>query len=186
MKTQEQRLEAIIASSPVLHGLFRRWALIDLWLSGSALPQVAWNATFDLPHHHGLADLDLVYFDPDDLSKETEDERNSRLRSVLNDIPLRIDAKNQARVHLWYGRRFGYEIAPYQSSEQAISTFPTTSSAIGIRRVGESLAVYAPFGLKDLLTPVVRPNKAQITQAIYDSKIARWRTLWPGLTIAPW
>ena len=68
----------------------------------------------------------------------------------------------------------------------AIATFPTTATAVGIRPHGSRLEIYAPFGLDDLLGLVVRPNKAQITQAIYESKIARWRSCWFDLKIFGW
>ena len=50
----------------------------------------------------------------------------------------------------------------------------------------EAQELPAPFGLDDLFGLVVRPNKRQITRAIYESKIDRWRSIWPGLTILPW
>jgi len=36
------------------------------------------------------------------------------------------------------------------------------------------------------LSCTVRPNKAQITQEIYEAKVARWRSCWPALTITDW
>jgi hypothetical protein len=44
----------------------------------------------------------------------------------------------------------------------------------------------APFGLDDLFGLVVRPNKRQITRAIYKAKVDRWRSIWPWLTFLPW
>lgn len=44
------------------------------------------------------------------------------------------DVKNQARVHTWYGGRFGY-ILPYASTADAISTWPTTATAARIGRM---------------------------------------------------
>ena len=75
---------------------------------------------------------------------------------------------------------------PYRSAAQAIATFPTTSAAIGVRPSASGIEMIAPFGLADLLAPVVRPNRAQITQAIYETKLARWKSLWPDLQAAQW
>ena len=46
--------------------------------------------------------------------------------------------------------------------------------------------VFAPFGLADLFALVVRANRVQITPAIYQGKVARWRRCWPDLTVLPW
>ena len=89
-------------------------------------------------------------------------------------------------MHLWYADKFGKALAPYGSTEHAISTFPTTATCVGVRPDGDGLAVVAPFGLSDLLGLIVRPNKTQISQAVYDAKVARWRPLWPGLTFLAW
>lgn len=48
------------------------------------------------------------------------------------------------------------------------------------------LVYYAPFGLNDLFGMMVRANKVQITEEIYNKKVERWKVLWPGLTIIPW
>jgi uncharacterized protein len=183
------RLETIVRSSPILSIVLERWSSIslpDCWLCGGVIAQTAWNYALNLPCHHGLADIDLVYFDADDLSAEAETRQAARVRDLLSDVPIWIDVKNEARVHLWYESKFCYPIAPYTSAAHAIATFPTTAGAIGIRPDASGLSILAPFGLSDLLGLIVRPNKSQIGQAIYEQKTARWRTLWPQLSIAEW
>jgi hypothetical protein len=186
---ESSRLENIVRSSAILSPVLERWSTIslpDCWLSGTVIAQTVWNETLGLPCHHGLADIDLVYFDTGDLSAEAEMRQAARVRNLLADLRIWIDAKNQARVHLWYESKFGYPIAPYASTAHAIATFPTTVGAVGIRPTPSGLSIFAPFGLSDLLGLVVRPNKTQITRAIYETKTARWRTLWPQLRIADW
>jgi uncharacterized protein len=85
-----------------------------------------------------------------------------------------------------YEQRFGYAIEPYLSSADAIATFPTTATAVGVRRIRGKLECCAPFGLDDLFGLIVRPNKGQITRAIYEAKVDRWRSIWPRLTFVPW
>lgn len=72
------------------------------------------------------------------------------------------------------------------SEEAAINTWPTTATAIGVRKTGEEWNIYAPFGLNDLFGMVVRANKTQITKEIYEKKVNRWTQRWPGLTVIPW
>lgn len=189
MTEDEDRVRAIVLDSPVLRPLLSRWAEIDLpdgWLSGSVIAQTAWNAIYALPADHGLADIDLVYFDDADLSEASEKTHADRVRALFPKTALRIDVKNEARVHLWYQAKFGYPIEPYRSVRHAISTFPTTAGAVAIRPGPVGLDIFAPFGLTDLLGCAVRANKRQITREIYEAKVGRWRACWPALTILPW
>jgi len=99
---------------------------------------------------------------------------------------LKFDVKNQARVHLWYASKFGYETPPYPSIEAAISTWPTTATTVAVSKVNGKTHLIAPFGIEDLMSHTVRPNKAQITEEIYLSKVVRWKKHWPFLKILPW
>ena len=160
--------------------------LKNYYIGAGCIAQTVWNHLSDFPLSHGINDIDIVYFD-EDLSYERENELINKSKELFKDIPLKIDMKNQARVHLWYKAHFGYDIDPYSSVEEAINTWPTTSTAIGVRlNKDNSWIVYAPFGLNDVLGKVVRANKAQITKEIYEKKIERWITFWPDLKVIPW
>jgi hypothetical protein len=132
------------------------------------------------------ANVDLVYFDATDLSLEAEVAQEQRLRRQFKTLPVQLDVKNEARVPLWYHRNFGYSIPPCSSTKAAIDTFPTTATSIGVRRRANRFECYASFGLDDLFALAVRPNKAQVTAAIYKAKLARWREQWPQLTYLDW
>jgi hypothetical protein len=155
-------------------------------LVAGAIVQTVWNDFFDYEPNYGVKDVDLVYFDGSDLTQEAEANHEARIRQLFSSKGITIDVKNEARVHLWYARKFGAEIAPYTSTWHAITTFPTTATAIGVQPAGSGLLISAPFGLADLLGAIVRPNKVQITEAIYAAKVMRWRACWPGLTIVDW
>lgn len=106
---------------------------------------------------------------------------------MFSDLDADIDLKNEARVHLWYKSRFGIGIAPYEFVEDAIHSWPTTATSLGVRRdVTGNFITYAPFGLEDLFGLVVRPNKRQITRDVYIEKVDRWIKAWPRLRIIPW
>ena len=189
MPDQEDLLRPILARSPIVTTVVDRWseiALPDCWLVAGCLAQTVWNDAFGQPAMHGISDIDLVYFDGNDLSQETEAGHATRVRALLADLGLWIDVKNEARVHLWYAEKFGNVLAPYTSTEDAITTFPTTATAIGVQPRPDGLHVFAPYGLSDLLGMIVRPNKKQITQAIYDAKVKKWQARWPGLRIVAW
>ncbi|MEZ2220365.1 nucleotidyltransferase family protein [Rhizobium sp. RCC_161_2] len=183
------RLQAIVQESPLLSPILRNWekiALPDCWLVAGAVAQTVWNHSFGLPLTHGINDVDIVYFDAGDLSEGAEAEHALRIRSSFSDLPVWIDVKNEARVHLWYEEKFKYPIAPYTSAADAITTFPTTATAVGVQPGTNGLELCAPYGISDLLKLVVRPIKKQITRDIYKNKIDRWVVSWPGLKIIGW
>jgi uncharacterized protein len=165
---------------------FEEVALPDSWLVAGCIAQTIWNLGCGRPAEFGVKDVDLIYFDEKDLSFEAEASHERRLRDIFQHLPIKLDVKNEARVHLWYEDRFGYAINPYSSCVDAIATFPTTATAVGVRQMSSKLECCAPFGLADLCSLVVRPNKRQITRAIYQAKVDRWRSLWPRLTFLPW
>ena len=81
------RLGAILDGSPLLATVLARWAdimLPDCWLVAAALAQTVWNTSFGLPPAHGIVDLDLVYFDRDDMSEEGEVAQSARTTAELN------------------------------------------------------------------------------------------------------
>lgn len=186
---QARQLTSVLIGSTLLAPVLRHWPNIGLpngWLAAGAVAQTVWNVAHGYPPEANIRDIDLIYFDADDLSAESEARNESRIRGLFADTGVAVDVKNEARVHLWYPAKFGYSIEPYGSAEEAVATFPTTSTAVGVRPHGSQLDICAPFGLDDLLGLVVRPNKVQITRAIYEAKVARWRLYWPDLKICEW
>jgi hypothetical protein len=176
---QNQWLEEIL-------GRFDEIALPDSWLVAGGIAQTIWNLGCGQPAELGLKDVDLIYFDDQDLSFDAEANHERRLRELFRRFPIKLDVKNEARVHLWYEKRFGYAIERYLSSADAIATFPTTATAVGVHRIRGEFECCAPFGLDDLFGLIVRPNKRQITRAIYEAKVDRWRSIWPRLIFLPW
>ncbi len=156
------------------------------YVAGGAIPQIAWNHAHGFDPNHGIDDFDVVYFDPVDASAEREMEWQRAIERRLPTAPVRIEVVNEARTHLWYGNPFGREMVPYSCTEAAIATFPTTASAVGVRRIRDDFDVYAPHGLGDLLGLTVRANKVLVEREVYERKCRRWRRVWPMLTIVPW
>jgi len=183
-----ERLARDLGCNELVGECLERLAVLDLpnwYLGGGCISQTVWNVAHSRPASADIDDFDIAYFDTD-ISACAESEVVACVRDLLADLPIRPDVKNQARVHLWYASRFGYEIRAYSSCEDALATWPTTAAAIGVRRVDGSLLVEAPFGTDDLLNLVVRPNRVQITPDIYAAKVERWSTVWPLLQILPW
>lgn len=160
--------------------------LPDWYLGASAVSQTVWNLRHDYPAAEGIKDYDLAYFEPSDLSEGSAERVGEEVAELMRDFGIAVDVHNEARVHLWYGRRFGRDIEQYRSTGHAISTWPTTASAVGVRRDAGGSAVFAPFGLSDLVGMVARPNKVIVSRDVYEEKVARWSAQWPLLRVIPW
>ena len=182
-------VEAVVNAHPVISKILERAGrlrLPDWYIGGGAIAQAVWNAAHEFEPTHGIRDYDLVYYDAINASEAAERNAEASARDLLSDIPAVVDVTNEARVHEWYAASFGKAIPPYRSVEHAIATWPATAASVGVRREASGrLTICAPFGLDDLVGLVVRPNKAMVSQDVYEEKVARWGGTWPHLTIHP-
>jgi len=160
-----------------------RLALPDAWLVAGCLVQSVWNGLTGRAVDHGIADYDVFYFDSD-TSWEAEDAVIRKLHARLAHLGAKIEIRNQARVHLWYPAKHGLPYPPSTRSTDGIDRFLTENTQIGIRRTGDDYDVYAPHGFDDVARLIVRPNRAlNFSVANYEAKAARWKALWPELTV---
>ena len=189
LQTQIAQLKKIVMSNKILEDILEKANIIGLknyYIGAGCVAQTIWNYQMNYELTNGISDIDFVYYDNTDLSFEAEKIITEHIKKEFTQYPIKLDIKNQARVHLWYKDHFGYDIKPYNSIENAINTWPTTATAIGIKLENEIFKVYAPFGLNDMFGMIVRANKTQITEEIYMQKVKKWKTKWPALTIIPW
>jgi hypothetical protein len=188
--TQLKELESIIMANESIKTAIDGGRLLGLenyYIGAGCITQTVWNYLSNNPLDYGIKDIDFVYFDDKNLDFESENRVISTVKELYSDLKIEVDVKNQARVHLWYKNRFGYDIDPHPSLEAAINKWPTTATAIGVRKeVDNELKVYAPFGLNDLFAKIVRANKVQITKEIYENKVSSWLNKWPNLKVIPW
>ena len=115
---------ARLRGSAVLWECLERLAdlgLPDCYLGAGSIAQTVWSNAHDKAPAADISDYDVVYFDAADLTEHSENQATATVRTLMADLPLKVDVKNQARVHLWYRQRFGYEIVPYTSVEDAIA-----------------------------------------------------------------
>ncbi len=187
---QLNRLKELIRDSSVLMSILEKaqgLQIDDYYIGAGCVAQIIWNKLSGYDDLNGIKDIDLVYFDDTDKTGELETMLEELAKASYEGINLEIDVTNEARVHTWYKEKFGYEIEPYKSLEEAICTWPTTASAIGVRLEDNGdIRVFAPFGVDDLLGMVVRANKVQITEEIYLNKVRRWIMKWPELNVVDW
>ena len=160
-----------------------RLALPDAWIVSGCLVQTVWNVLTSRPVDHGINDYDIFYFDPD-TSWQAEDAVIRDLQGRLDKAAVKIEVRNQARVHLWYPDKHGLPYPALRSSTQGIDRFPTKTTQVGIRRKPDGHDVYAPNGLDDIANMIVRPNPGpNFSAAAYEAKTARWKMRWPEITV---
>jgi hypothetical protein len=158
-------------------------ALPDAWLVSGCLVQSVWNALTGRAAGYGISDYDVFYFDPD-TTWEAEDAVIHRLDARLATLGVTIETRNQARVHLWYAEKHGLPYPPLKSSTEGIDRFLAANTMVGMRRAADGYEVYAPNGFDDIARMIVRPNPgANFSPANYAAKAARWKRLWPEITV---
>jgi len=187
--TKTEQLLQILEKNKRVQSILERASELKIpnwYLGAGGIVQTVWNIKHDFNPENGIKDYDLVYYDADNIFYEAEDKFIQRGKEIFKDIPVLVEIRNQARVHLWYEKHFGKPIDQYESVEAAISTWPTTATSIGVKKENRQFQVYAPFGLDDLLDMIVRANKTLITEKIYQDKVDRWIKIWPNLKIVPW
>jgi hypothetical protein len=181
--TPEWFLESINKNS-INAALIERLPKLGLrqcYITAGCLFQTIWNLRSDLDPHTAIKDYDIIYFDDRDLSWEAEDSVFQTAKRLSEDLPVLIEIKNQARVHLWYEARFGYTCPQLQSTRDGIDRYLISCTCIGIDvKTGE---LYAPNGLREIFEGVLRINPVNSQLKPFRKKAAEYRARWPWLTI---
>jgi uncharacterized protein len=162
-----------------------RLALPDAWVVAGCLVQTVWNVLTGRAVDYGISDYDVFYFDPD-ASWQAEDAAIRKVQDACARLRVTVETRNQARVHLWYPEKHGVPYPPLHRSTDGIDRFLTRNTQVGIRLTRDGYEVYAPHGFDDIAGMVVRPNpSANFSPANYEAKAARWKSLWPEVTVLP-
>lgn len=175
--SQIEILEQIIRSNKIIYQVIERAELLGLehyYIGAGCITQTVWNYLSGNDLLYGINDVDFVYFDAEHLEYDNENEVIVKVQDLFSDLGIEVDVKNEARVHLWYESHNGYKINPYTSLEDAINTWPTTATTVGVRLENNKFKVYAPYGLNDMFGKIVKANKVQVTKQVYENKVEKW------------
>jgi len=184
----QDEFATLALANPVNRAILER--LPDLrapqgWLVSGALFQTVWNVRSGRATSYGIKDYDIFYFDPDP-SWEAEDAVIKRADALFADLGVAIEVRNQGRVHIWYAEKFKAPYPPLTRATDGIDRFLCDCSMIGMRPDGAGFEVYAPKGFADIAAMTIRPNRMpNFHPDRYAEKAARWRELWPEITILP-
>ena len=189
----EGRFIEIVRGVPTTMRVLETVRALDLpdWMVFSgAVYQPVWNHLTGRAPDYGIKDYDVAYHDDSDTSYEAEDVVIKRVAAAF-EPPLRelVEVRNQARVHLWFNKKFGADepYPPLENSAAALKRFVATAFCVGVRlEADDRLSVWAPFGLEDLFALRLRPNPLRIKGAGgWERTTASAKARWPEISIEP-
>lgn len=173
----EQDIKHLIEQDPDMMAALRAaksLALPDCWIAAGFVRNRVWDAMHEQVGEP-LADIDVVFFDPTDTSKEREKELNQTLESLYPTGKWSV--KNQARMSERNGD------APYTSTSDALAhwTETATASAAALADDGSVILLF-PHGSSDLLNGILRcPLEREDRRATYRDRVQskQWLKRWP-------
>jgi hypothetical protein len=182
-----QELIHLIRSTPWLMSILEtvRWCNPPEWLVGAGVMRnLVWDHLHQYQTPTPLADVDVIFFDPQDVRPERDRMVQQQLAQQLPRVPW--EATNQAAVHLWYEDVFGFSVPALHSSEEAVGTWPETATSVAVRLLAtDEISIVAPCGLTDLFNMVVRRNPRRVTREQFVQRLHSKQILrkWPRVQV---
>lgn len=157
--------------------------LPDWYIAAGAVRNTVWNYLHDFPTTAHQKDVDVIYFDVNDLKGMRESDSENMLKKKI--LSLNWEVVNQARAHLF--DHASTKRPSVKSSSESIAYWSETPTCVGIRlELDDSLTVCAPHGLADLMNLIVRPiPQPYQSRPLYEKRISEknWSKQWPKLRI---
>ena len=151
--------------------------LPDWWICAGFLRSKIWDTIHGFNERTRIPDVDVIYYDHANIDESLEKELENVLKDMMPSVPWSV--KNQARMHTINNS------LPYVSSEDAISKFPETVTALGITlNQNKQLVFSAPWGLDDVINLDVKPTpfytESKERAVIYEKRIINknWESIW--------
>ncbi|MEC5423792.1 nucleotidyltransferase family protein [Virgibacillus sp. C22-A2] len=151
--------------------------LPDWWICAGFVRSKIWDVLHGFDERTEMADIDVVYFDAENMDESIEKKLEERLYNLMPHIPWSV--KNEARMHMRNG------LEPYTSTRDAISKFPETATAFGVRLDdNDNVVLTAPHGVDDLLQMIVRPTplfkESDLLMEIFMDRVnkKKWEFRW--------
>ncbi|MEW9676016.1 nucleotidyltransferase family protein [Lentibacillus sp. L22] len=160
----------------------KKLQLPDWWICAGFVRTKIWDTLHYYEERSPLQDIDVIYFDKNDLKETTEKRYETILKAAAPEYPWSV--KNEARMHITN------QIAPYISSVDAIAKFPETATSLGVRlNEKDHIVLTAPHGINDCVQLTVRPTPFFLLDkqrmGFYRKRLSQknWQETWPKLTI---
>lgn len=75
--------------------------LPNSYIAAGSVFQTIWNYYDNKPLNYNIKDIDIIYYDSNNLSKEDEKKLESNISQYFKDMNYEFDVHNEARMHLW-------------------------------------------------------------------------------------
>lgn len=156
--------------------------LPDWWICAGFVRSKIWDTLHGHSMRTPLSDVDVIFFDNQVLDEAEKKRLEQQLHAILPNEPWSV--KNEARMHV------ANKITPYRSSKDAISKFPETATALGVKLDKQgNLQLAAPHGIKDVVSMEVRPTdffvQDEERMKVYEHRVLKkdWKSTWRNLVI---
>jgi hypothetical protein len=156
--------------------------LPDCWVCAGFVRSKVWDELHGFEKRTLLADVDVIYFDDSQLDESIEKDLEQLLKNKMPDVPWSV--KNQARMHIIN------QFPPYASSVDAISKFPETVTALGVRLdEHQQVKLTTPHGLEDLFAFEIKPTPSfaqEPERNYYEHRVNQknWAGTWPKVHVS--
>ncbi|MFA9558438.1 nucleotidyltransferase family protein [Evansella sp. AB-rgal1] len=184
INTEEDIIRVIQSDEWMMHCLraVRTLQLPDWWICAGFVRSKIWDILHEFEERTPLGDVDVIYFDPEDVEESTEKSLENQLRKLDYTVPWSV--KNQARMHLVNN------FPTYTSSVEGISKFPETVTALGVTlSTTKDVQLTAPWGVRDVVNMIVMPTPDYTPDKplhhVYRKRVTskRWEKHWNKLVI---
>jgi hypothetical protein len=156
--------------------------LPDWWVCAGFVRSKIWDTLHGFSERTTIPDIDVIYFDVTNINELEEKKFEEELRNILHNIPWSV--KNEARMHVVNN------IPPYLSSVDAISKFPETATALGLKLDDRNnLILTAPCGINDIINLELKPTtyftETKERAVIYEERIIikNWKSIWNKIEV---
>jgi hypothetical protein len=156
--------------------------LPDWWICAGFVRSKLWDVIHGFSERTPLPDIDLIYFDPTLTDESEEKKLEVQLKHTHPHIPWSV--KNEARMHIINN------LPPYSSSIDAISKFPETATALGLKLDEHNqIILAAPCGIHDVIHLVLKPTAyfaaTRERSEIYETRLEQknWQSIWPKINV---
>jgi uncharacterized protein len=156
--------------------------LPDWWICAGFVRSKLWDVLHGFNERTPIPDIDVIYFDPSHIDEAVEKKLEDMLKRTHPQIPWSV--KNEARMHIVNN------LPPYSSSIDAISKFPETATALGLKLdANNQIRLAAPCGIHDVIHLELKPTAyfaaSRERCEIYETRLVKknWQAKWPKIII---
>lgn len=179
--TKKDILDIIASDNWMMERLYfvKSLCLPDWWIGAGFVRGKVWDSLHEYPKRTPLPDIDVIYYDKDNLTSALEKKMEDRLSHAFPENVWQV--RNQARMH-----EKKHE-APYRNAIDGLSKWVEIPTCIGVTITSDNkLELAAPLGITHLVNLTVAPSpwgKNHLDLYISRMKKKRWDILWPKLQI---